>query len=55
MIYVATFGFTFLTAVEILDGFSKNWGASWGEILANASGTGLLIGQELLWAEQRIQ
>lgn len=54
LIYGATYGFTFLTAVEILDGFSKNWGASWGDILANASGTGLLIGQELLWNEQRI-
>lgn len=54
LIYGATFGFTFLSAVEILDGFSKKWGASWGDILANASGTGLLIGQELLWEEQRI-
>jgi uncharacterized protein YfiM (DUF2279 family) len=54
LIYGATFGFTFLTAVEILDGFSKKWGASWGDVLANASGTGLLVGQELLWNEQRI-
>ena len=54
LIYGATLGFTFLTAVEILDGFSKQWGASWGDIIANASGTGLLVGQELLWQEQRI-
>jgi len=54
LIYGATFGFTFLTAVEVLDGFSKKWGASWGDIIANASGTGLLIGQEILWEEQRI-
>jgi uncharacterized protein YfiM (DUF2279 family) len=54
LIYGATFGFTFLTAVEILDGHSKKWGASWGDIIANASGTGILIGQELLWNEQRI-
>ena len=54
LIYGATFGFTFLTAVEILDGFSKEWGASWGDVFANASGAGLLIGQELLWNEQRI-
>jgi len=54
LIYGATLGFTFLTTVEIFDGFSKNWGASWGDVLANASGTGLLIGQELLWNEQRI-
>lgn len=54
LIYGATFGFTFLTAVEVLDGFSKEWGASIGDILANAAGTGLLVGQELLWNEQRI-
>ena len=54
LIYGATLGFTFLTAVEVLDGFSKQWGASFGDILANTTGTGLLIGQELLWKEQRI-
>ncbi|WP_308992107.1 DUF2279 domain-containing protein [Mariniflexile litorale] len=54
LIYGATLGFGFLTTVEILDGYSKEWGFSWGDILANASGTGLYIGQELLWNEQRI-
>jgi len=54
LIYGATYGFAFLTAVEVLDGFSKQWGASPGDILANAAGSGLLIGQELLWKEQRI-
>ena len=54
LIYGATYGFAFLTAVEVLDGFSKEWGASPGDILANAAGSGLLIGQELLWDEQRI-
>lgn len=54
LIYGATLGFGFLTAVEVLDGHSKEWGFSWGDILANASGTGLYIGQELLWNEQRI-
>ncbi len=54
LIYGATLGFGFLTAVEVLDGYSKEWGFSWGDMLANASGTGLYIGQELLWKEQRI-
>ena len=55
LIYGATLGFTFLTAVEILDGYSKEWGFSWSDIGANALGTGLFIGQELLWEEQRLQ
>ena len=54
LFYGATLGFSFLTAVEVLDGYSKEWGFSWGDILANGSGTGLYIGQELLWKEQRI-
>ena len=54
LIYGATFGFAFLSAVEILDGYSAAWGASSGDIVANASGTALLISQELLWKEQRI-
>lgn len=55
LIYGATLGFTFLSAVEIFDGFSKEWGFSWYDIGANALGTGLYVGQELLWEEQRIQ
>lgn len=54
LIYGATLGFSFLTAVEVLDGFSKEWGFSWGDFVANATGTGLYVGQELLWKEQRI-
>ncbi|MDO1500226.1 DUF2279 domain-containing protein [Winogradskyella maritima] len=54
LIYGGTLGFSFLTAVEVLDGFSEEWGFSWTDMLANASGTGLFIGQELLWDEQRI-
>ena len=53
LIYGATLGLAFLTTVEIFDGFSEEWGFSWGDMLANATGTGLYIGQELLWKEQR--
>ena len=54
LIYGAGIGFVFLSAVEILDGFSEEWGASTSDVIANAAGTGFLIGQELLWKEQRI-
>jgi hypothetical protein len=55
LLYGAGLGFTFLTTIEIFDGYSKEWGFSTGDIIANASGTTLLVGQELLWKEQRIQ
>ncbi|MEZ5082896.1 MAG: DUF2279 domain-containing protein [Bacteroidales bacterium] len=46
-------GFIFLTVIEILDGFSAQWGASAGDLIANAAGTGLFIGQQLAWNDQR--
>jgi len=54
LVYGSALGFTFLTAVEIFDGYSKEWGFSWSDIAANVAGTGLYVGQELLWEEQRI-
>ena len=54
LIYGSTLGFAFLSTVEVLDGFSSNWGASLGDVAANASGTVLYVSQELLWDEQRI-
>ncbi|MFV8466345.1 DUF2279 domain-containing protein [Flavobacterium sp. LB1P62] len=54
LIYGAGLGFAFLTAVEAMDGYSSEWGASSGDIIANASGTALYVSQELLWKEQRI-
>jgi hypothetical protein len=47
-------GATFQTVIEVLDGFSSEWGWSWGDFTANCIGSGLLIGQQLGWNEQRI-
>lgn len=54
LIYGSTLGLGFLTVVEVFDGFSEEWGFSWGDMVSNAAGTGLYVGQELLWNEQRI-
>ncbi|WP_282043035.1 DUF2279 domain-containing protein [Winogradskyella flava] len=54
LIYGSTLGLGFLTAVEVLDGFSQEWGFSWIDMAANTAGTSLYVGQELLWQEQRI-
>jgi hypothetical protein len=43
------------STIEILDGFSAQWGWSWGDFTDNTLGSALLIGQELAWNEQRIQ
>ena len=52
--YGGVLGFVYLLNVEILDGFSKEWGASSTDLLANGIGTGLFIGQQLAWGEQRL-
>jgi hypothetical protein len=54
LIYGPGMGFLYLTAVEIMDGYSSNWGFSYGDMAANFGGTALYVGQELLWKEQRI-
>lgn len=54
LLYGGPLGFVFLTTVEVFDGLSTGWGFSWGDIAANALGTGLFMGQQALWHEQRI-
>ena len=48
-------GAVYQTVIETLDGFSSQWGWSWGDFAANIVGSGLLVSQELAWDEQRIQ
>ena len=54
LLYGSTMGFAFLSAVEVMDGYSSNWGASLGDVAGNAVGTALFVSQELAWKEQRI-
>ncbi|MBC7887636.1 MAG: DUF2279 domain-containing protein [Ferruginibacter sp.] len=48
-------GAFYQTIIEILDGFSAEWGWSWGDFSANLLGSATLIAQELAWDDQRIQ
>ena len=45
--------FAYQSTIEILDGFSAEWGASWGDWVSNFGGSALFVSQELLWKEQR--
>lgn len=55
VLFGSTLGLVYLAGVELLDGTSAAWGFSWGDMIANASGTGLVAVQELLWQEQKIK
>jgi len=48
-------GLAYQGIIETLDGYSAEWGFSWGDMLANIAGSALLISQELAWGEQRVQ
>jgi hypothetical protein len=44
----------YLSIIEVMDGFSTNWGFSGYDMLANFSGTALFAAQQYGWNEQRI-
>jgi uncharacterized protein YfiM (DUF2279 family) len=47
-------GTIFQGTLETLDGFSEEWGWSWGDIGFNTGGSLIFLAQELAWKEQRI-
>lgn len=48
-------GLAYLAAVEVMDGHSTEWGFSAWDMVADVTGTGLFIGQQLAWKEQRLR
>ena len=48
-------GVAYQSIIEILDGFSSEYGFSWGDFSANVFGSSLFIGQEFAWDDQRIK
>ena len=46
--------FIYQSSIEVFDGFSAKWGASWSDIAANAFGASFATAQFLIWKEQRI-
>jgi hypothetical protein len=48
-------GLAYQSIIEIQDGFSSEWGFSWGDMAANFLGAATFVSQELGWHEQRFQ
>lgn len=55
LIYGGGIGYLYMSAIEVMDGFSRGWGYSWGDQLCNTIGTSAAVSQAALWDEQRIQ
>ena len=52
--YGGILGSIYQNTIEVMDGYSSQWGFSVGDFSANTAGTILVIAQELAWDEQRI-
>ncbi len=46
LLYGSTLGFVLQLPIEIMDGIHEGYGFSWGDVVANAMGSALVIGQE---------
>jgi hypothetical protein len=51
----STLGFVMQFPIEILDGIHEGYGFSWGDVAANAMGSSLVFGQELIFRNQLIK
>jgi uncharacterized protein YfiM (DUF2279 family) len=54
MWWSAGLGLAFQSSIEVFDGMSKQWGASWGDLAANVAGSALILTQHQVWQEQKI-
>ena len=53
--WAAASSFVFQTTIEVFDGFSKNWGFSFSDYLANLGGIGLFSIQEAMLKDQPVR
>jgi uncharacterized protein YfiM (DUF2279 family) len=42
------------TSFEVMDGFSEQWGFSWGDVGFNTLGAAMFTAQQIAWKEQRV-
>ena len=52
--YGGMVGSVYQSTIEVLDGFSSEWGFSVGDFTANTLGSVLVVAEELAWDDQRI-
>jgi hypothetical protein len=55
VIYGGSLGFFLQLPIEIWDGMYEGWGFSWSDVVANALGSGLVIGQQLAFQDQVVR
>lgn len=51
----ASISLSYLSVIEVFDGFAEKWGFSTGDMIANFAGVGIYSAQAIAWDEQRIR
>ena len=54
-LWSSTVGFWLMLPIEIFDGFFPPYGASYGDLIANGTGSLLFLSQQIAFKEQRVQ
>jgi uncharacterized protein YfiM (DUF2279 family) len=54
-IYGSIMSQAMMIPIEVIDGFSVEYGFSWGDLAFNLIGSGMYLSQELIWNEQRLK
>lgn len=54
ILFGALNGFLMMSSIELFDGHSASYGASWGDLISNGIGAGFVASQYLIWDELRI-
>ncbi|MCC9166502.1 DUF2279 domain-containing protein [Pontibacter harenae] len=55
LLYGGTLGLVLQTPIEVFDGLYEGWGFSAPDMVANAAGSAIVIGQELLFNDQPVK
>jgi len=55
VIYGSALGLGYMTAIEVLDGYSGHWGFSVTDMAVNVLGTAIFASQEMLWENRRVK
>lgn len=55
LLFGGSSGVLYMTVIEIMDGYSKGWGFSWGDELCDILGSAGAVAQYHYWQHQRVQ
>ncbi|AHM59665.1 hypothetical protein D770_07010 [Flammeovirgaceae bacterium 311] len=55
LVWGGSLGFILQAPIEVFDGIYEGWGFSWSDMAANAAGSAIVVGNELLFRQQLLK